>query len=306
MAENELFSTTSAPQVTAQNQDQGLLQPQATAAAPTYQAPTTDVGGTQYTNTAPEETVESRLNNLLTKDNPYLASARQSATRQAASRGLQNTSIAAGAGEEAAIKSALPIAQQDAGFYQQKHLAGHQGEIESALSSQVAQQQAGLYGVQGSISSQLSAQDYQQKAALQQAEQQADIAWKKIDLEARMQVEYDRLTEENRARFDTTVNSINEQYQKDYLEIMLNPNFKTAGDRQAALDALNTATAQRVQIAASIAGVELSWEPPAQQASSPSSGIRLPDGTTVYGAPSYKPLHKPSHDPGWVHPGYAY
>ena len=254
---NELFSTTSQ-----QPQQDGLLQAQTT---PTYQSPDTNVGGPQYTNTAPEETVESRLTNLLTKDNPYLANARASATRQSASRGLQNTSIAAGAGESAAINAALPIAQQDAGFYQQRNLAGQAGEIESSLSSQQAQQQAGLHGVQGNISSQLSAQEYQQKLGLQQS----DEAWKKIDLEARMQVEYDRLADENKARFDNTTNQIGQDYQKDYLEIMLNPNFKRPEDRQAALEALNTATAQRMQIAANIAGVELSWEPPATETSAP-------------------------------------
>ena len=265
----------------------GLLSPQPqNVAAPNYQ------------NQAPEETVESRLTNLLKKDNPYLVGARASAERYAGSRGLQNTSIAAGAGETAAIQSALPIAQQDAGFYQQRNLAGQQGEIQSYLSGQQANQQAGLYNVQGDISSRL--QSEQGDIASRQAEQsfqydkslkemgyshdqlmkQMDVDWNKIDLNARMQVEYDRLSEDNKARFDETSNKISENYQKDMLEIMLNPNFKTTADRQAALDQLNYLTQQRMQIAAKIAGVTLDWGAP----KSPYQASTSPAVKTVTGA----------------------
>lgn len=59
-------------------------------------------------------TVEGRLNGLISSNSPYIQAARASAQRQANSRGLLNSSIAAGSGELAAIQSALPIAQQDA------------------------------------------------------------------------------------------------------------------------------------------------------------------------------------------------
>jgi hypothetical protein len=56
----------------------------------------------------------NQLTKLLSEDSKYMQMARAGATRTAASRGLLNSSIAAGAGEAAAIQSALPIAQQDA------------------------------------------------------------------------------------------------------------------------------------------------------------------------------------------------
>ena len=266
----------------------GLLQPKTDGVnlsstqgvvAPQQAAPRQDFTS-QYTNTAPEETVESRLTNLLKRDNPYLASARSGAMQQANSRGLLNTSIAAGAGESAAIQSALPIAQQDAGFYQNRNLAGQQGEIQSSLSAQQANQQKGLYETQGAISSRLAEQEFghQKQLSMQEYAQQrglaelgykhekemkdADMAWNKIDLNARMQVEYDRLSQENKARFDQTSNAISEQYQKDLLEVLLNPHFKTKEDRQAAIDNLNYLTEQRMTIASKIAGVTLSWSAP--------------------------------------------
>lgn len=58
--------------------------------------------------------VSGRLRGLLRDNSDYLRHARSRATRAANRRGLQNSSIAAGAGEEAAIAAALPIAQSDA------------------------------------------------------------------------------------------------------------------------------------------------------------------------------------------------
>lgn len=58
--------------------------------------------------------VASQLSRLLSKDSEYMTRARTKAAQTAASRGLMNSSIAAGAGEAAAIDAGLPIAQQDA------------------------------------------------------------------------------------------------------------------------------------------------------------------------------------------------
>lgn len=60
------------------------------------------------------ETVEGRLAALTKGGSAYLETAKQDAIQQANVRGLINTSIAAGAGTGAAIRAALPIAQQDA------------------------------------------------------------------------------------------------------------------------------------------------------------------------------------------------
>lgn len=63
---------------------------------------------------AKPETVENRMTGMLQKDSPYLERARQKANDFSASRGLLNSSMAAGHAEGAAIDAALPIAQQDA------------------------------------------------------------------------------------------------------------------------------------------------------------------------------------------------
>jgi len=59
------------------------------------------------------QTVEDRMQEILESDNPYVQRARQQASEAAAERGLLNTSMAAQAGEAAAIDAAMDIAKQD-------------------------------------------------------------------------------------------------------------------------------------------------------------------------------------------------
>ena len=80
----------------------------------------TTLGTAQTGEVTDQALVEDRLTGLLDSDNPYIQNARQRTTEAAAARGLQNSSINAGAGERAAIEAALPIAQQDAEAYFQQ------------------------------------------------------------------------------------------------------------------------------------------------------------------------------------------
>ena len=67
---------------------------------------------------AAKETVSGQLDSLLAKDSAYTNRARAGAMQTANKRGLLNSSMAAGAGEAAAIDAALPIANADAQVYQ--------------------------------------------------------------------------------------------------------------------------------------------------------------------------------------------
>lgn len=91
----------------------------------------------------PEDTVAWQMDNLLDKGSRYITSARQRGVEQAASRGLLNSSLAAGSAERAAIEAALPIAQQDASTY------FSQGINNQNLANQfsLARQNAGMTGM---------------------------------------------------------------------------------------------------------------------------------------------------------------
>lgn len=62
----------------------------------------------------PQELVEYRMSQMMQQDNPYMAQAITLAKQQANKSGLLNTTMAASAGVDAAMRNILPIAQQDA------------------------------------------------------------------------------------------------------------------------------------------------------------------------------------------------
>lgn len=66
---------------------------------------------------ASKETVAGQLDGVLKSDSPLVTRARAGAAQTANRRGLLNSSMAAGAGEAAAIDAALPIATADANVY---------------------------------------------------------------------------------------------------------------------------------------------------------------------------------------------
>jgi len=97
----------------------------------------------------PEATVESRMDNLLSKNSDYMQRATSRADQLSNRRGMLNTSMGVGAAHGAAIDAALPIAQQDAASQLQMDLTnlGYSNEEAKYLAEQSVQRenlQAGL------------------------------------------------------------------------------------------------------------------------------------------------------------------
>lgn len=78
--------------------------------------------GAQTRSVTADELVSAQLDKLLDGNSPLIQRARALAMQSAASRGLQNSSIAAEAGTAAAIDAALPIAGADASTYNRQGL----------------------------------------------------------------------------------------------------------------------------------------------------------------------------------------
>lgn len=68
-------------------------------------------------NVTNDELVKNQLNSLIASDSQYIRQAQDRARAEASSRGMMLSSMAAGAGQRAAIDAALPIASQDAATY---------------------------------------------------------------------------------------------------------------------------------------------------------------------------------------------
>lgn len=90
-----------------------------------YEPPTAEAGQSQFTQyeVDPTKTIEGRMSGLLSQDSDYMKRAEAKGLSVANSRGLMNSSMAAGAAQASAIDAALPIAQGDAGLYADQRLA---------------------------------------------------------------------------------------------------------------------------------------------------------------------------------------
>ena len=112
----------------------------------TYEADKAKAEGytaTKATNTAwnidpAKQTVAGQLEGLIAKNSPLMQQAESSALQQMNRRGLLNSSMAVGAGQEAVIKQATPIAQADATAYQA------QAKFNAEQQNQVSQFNANL------------------------------------------------------------------------------------------------------------------------------------------------------------------
>lgn len=111
----------------------------------------------------------NRLTGLLASDSPYLAAARQAGLRTAQSRGLLNTSIAAGTSEASAIAAAAPIASQDASQANQFNLANQESDnaLRNSATVQGLSDQAAMARQISGQDSSMNLQALQEKAAME-------------------------------------------------------------------------------------------------------------------------------------------
>lgn len=94
-------------------------------------------GGFRYRSVDAPETVQSQISGLMNPNNDYITRARSAGQGYAASRGLENSALAAANSQGAALDAALPIASQDAATYAKTHADNMDAE-NRALSDQLA------------------------------------------------------------------------------------------------------------------------------------------------------------------------
>lgn len=92
--------------------------------------------------------VAGRVNQLTSSANPLFTAAETRSKQQSASRGLLNSSIAAQAGQQAVIETAMPIANADASLYQQQQLANQQAANDAAARNASNRMNVGMLGFQ--------------------------------------------------------------------------------------------------------------------------------------------------------------
>lgn len=106
--------------------------------------------------------VANQMTGLLSQASPLLDQSKADALKIANSRGLLNSSIAAGAGVDAMMRNMLPIAQQDAKTHETQNLTNqkssqqlasitHQGDVNAQLSEEQSQDKADLMGYEATL-----------------------------------------------------------------------------------------------------------------------------------------------------------
>lgn len=125
------------------------------AVATGYTAQTQDVPGANL--------ASNQLNQITSQDSPLMKRARQEGILSAARRGLQNSSISAGASEGAMVDRATPLAQTNAGQLQEQSLANQAAvnrasEVSTGRQTDVSTTNAGL-GTQANLQNANNATD---------------------------------------------------------------------------------------------------------------------------------------------------
>ena len=191
----------------ASGQAQGYSANRSTASS--YQAATGK--GSNYTadqrDVGAKSTVKGQMEGLLSEGSRYLDIARQNSAQQSNKRGLLNSSMAAGAGERAAIEAAMPIATQDASTYNNQSLTNQGANNRSmeynagnnqqmTLANMESQNQAGQFNAgqeqqnsQFNSASENDASQFsaQQQNAMEQANMQSDNQAGQFNAQADMQ-----------------------------------------------------------------------------------------------------------------------
>ena len=160
-------TTTSAPRTTNTGTTPGVGGV-TTVAAPTPVA-------TELWNVDANQLTSENLNKLLSEGSSYLDLARTGAAQTANSRGLLNSSMAAGAGEAAAIGAALPIAQSDASVYADSAKTNataknNMNQFNANLSYDAGKTNAGFYNDRSLQDSRIAAEMKMQDKSLASAE----------------------------------------------------------------------------------------------------------------------------------------
>jgi hypothetical protein len=184
-----------------------------------------------------EQRVDEELARILGQDSPLLAQARAEAAKYANSRGLQNSSMAAGMTYDAMVKAGLPMAQQNAQQALQREMANTQ--LRQAADQFSAEEQTRLAGLEAELGQQLNlfnadqlnkaetimAQmrtameqqdtDAYNRASQQLATLQRDASAQQAELDYRSsQAEADALNQRN-SQIISSVTALNQQYMQN-------------------------------------------------------------------------------------------
>lgn len=218
-----------------------------------------------------KNTVAGQLTSLLSSDSPYIKQAEQKAKEQSASRGLLNTSIAAGAGRRAAIESALPIAQQDAETYnkfglQQQATENQLKQVqgEAIVSGELNKQQAAIaqtaQNIQNAFNSRLTGANEQSKAWLTDLQNTHTANMEALKHQQNLALQQQQISAEKAESIRTQASSIMQNYQISVENLMTDPDFLDLGSTAVnnAVNQMQTLARNSIKFLGASSGIDMS------------------------------------------------
>jgi len=275
------------------------------------------------------ENVSELLADVTSRDNPALRQARERGRRQAASRGLLNSSLAAQSGEAAFLDRAVPLAQQqgqinsarnlsDQEFRQQQALTqqGLTGDAllqESQIAAQRRQQQRDIAAQERLQGQELEFQDTsqqrdiaaQERLQLQELDVQRDLAF--VDRETREIItniqneSRERIAQLNQNSFDrekaaSTAAAFQNSFTEGFRTIGQNENLP-ADVRDRLLESLAVQRDSNLNLVEQLFNVDLDFATPTPRTAPPPQGEDGGSGQGGSGGQQAVP-QRPRPDPG--------
>lgn len=205
------------------------------------------------------DTVQGRMEGLLASGSPYIQAARTAGERAAHSRGLLNSSLAAGSAQKAAIEAALPIAQQDSQSMVDAWMAEQEQDNASDLSYQQYLQDSNKVLLEGQVNSTLSAQEHDQSMALDWQQQAGANYRKQLEATLSETLKTMELSSSEKTSLSDNITVLGEKFQNDVTGINADPNM-SEDEKTAAILTAQDVYASNVQIVSGLYGVELTWD----------------------------------------------
>ena len=217
--------------------------------------------------------VQDQLARFLASNSPVMQQARTGAMQYANSRGLLNSSIAAGAGEDAVIRSAVPIASQDAAQINARNLAnlgfGFDTSLQNArlgsaeyISAADIAARAALQQGQIASTERLSAADIAARAALQQGQIGSNERLSAREIASQQLIETNRLTANLGSSDRQAVTSAVERAFSDYTSKITSLTANNEVPAESRTEYMRAYAAERdraIALIESVYNVDLPW-----------------------------------------------
>lgn len=233
---------------------------------PVNQVTTTNANA-QTREVGANELVSNQVNNIIAEDSPLMQQAKTMAKQQANARGLLNSSMAAGAAQNAVIGAALPMAQQDAATFsnvatgnlnnqQQAELTNTAASNSAASQNAQAQNQVDAQNLANQQQTNLTNAAEANKVNIVNASETNKILAQMMDQENRKQLADIEASYKVLMQADASAMSTYQSVVKNISEILMNPDLSPEA-KTAAVNNQNQLLQTGMQLIGKMNGLNL-------------------------------------------------